>query len=222
MDEIKKDLEDEVKTEPVLSIAAACVQHGRKVMDEQLALVKERGFDFAPQFQEMTIHLYLFGAIWKFAEGLDEPNKGREDAFLAIQSMLLNDGMKEVKVKKQIELLRKMSKLEDGSDAHAVEVGYQSEPGDNSLVELFEDYVGDYQVSGDFWRLFERGKKTMLYGGLVIFFVVVWTVTLFMPGNSGLSIFAAGIISAAAFVIPTFLVGLVIFKMKMKKAKQQA
>lgn len=222
MEEINKDSEDEVKTEPVLSVADACVGHGREVMDTQLALIKDRGYDFAPQFQEMTIHLYLFGAIWKFAEGLDEPKKAREHAFAAIESMLTSDGMAEKKRQKQIELLKKMSKVEDGSDAHAVEAGYHSNPDDNSLAELFDDYVNEYQVSGDFWRLFERGKKTMLYGGLLAFFIAVWTVTLFMPGNSALTILTAGVASAAVVVIPTFLAGLVIFKLKMNKAKQSA
>lgn len=222
MDETKKDTEDEVKIEPVSSVTDACVQHGREIMDAQLALIKEKGYDFAPQFKEMTIHLYLFGVIWKFAEGLDELKKAREHAFSAIQSMLVSDGMPENKMQKHIELLKKMTKLEDGSDAHAVEMGYLSKPDDDSLAELLDEYVNEYQVSGDFWRLFERGKKTMLYGGLLAFFIAVWTVTLFMPGNSALSILTAGIFSAAVFVVPTFLIGLIIFKLKMKKAKQQA
>jgi hypothetical protein len=41
-----------------------------------------------------------------------------------------------------------------------------------------------------------------------------------MPGNTTLSILAAGLISAALFVIPVFLVGLLIYFLKIKKAKQ--
>lgn len=220
--EVSNELEGEVNEELVLSTDEACIQYGREVMDAQLVLLKEKSYDFAPQFQELTVHLYLFGAIWKFAEELDDPNNGRNHAFSAIHSMLRSDGMPEKKAQKQVELIEKMSKVEDGSDAHAVEMGYLSEPGDDSLVELFNDYVNDYQVSGDFWRLFERIKKTMIYGGLVMFFCAVWFVTLFLPGNSALSILAAGLVSAAVFVVPTFVVGLIIFKSKMKKIKQQA
>ena len=219
--EVSNELEVKVSEELVLSTEEACIQYGREVMDAQLVLIKEKEYDFAPQFQELTVHLYLFGAIWKFAEGLDVPNNGRSHALSAIHSMLRSDGMQEKKAQKQIELIEKMSKVEDGSNAHAVEMGYLSEPDDNSLVVLFNDYVTEYQVSGDFWRLFERIKKTMIYGGLVMFFCAVWFVTLFLPGNSALSILAAGLASAAVFVIPTFLVGLIIFKSKMKQAKQQ-
>ena len=220
--EVSNELEDEVNAELALSTDEACIQYGRELMDAELVLIKEKGYDFAPQFQELTIHLYLFGAIWKFAEELDDPENGRTHAFSAIHSMLRSEGMKEKKAQKQIELLEKMSKVEDGSNAHAVDMGYTSEPDDDSLVELFNDYVTEYQVSGDFWRLFERGKKTMIYGGLVMFFCAIWFVTLFMPGNSSLAILAAGLISAAVFVVPTFVIGLIIFKSKMKKAKQQA
>lgn len=220
--EVTDELDDEVSAELALSTDEACIQYGREVMDAQLVLIKEKGYDFAPQFQELTIHLYLFGAIWKFAEELDDPKNGRSHAFSAIHSMLRSEGMQEKKAQKQIEHLEKMSKVEDGSNAHAVEMGYLSTPDDGSMVELFDDYVKEYQVSGDFWRLFERIKKTMIYGGLVMFFCAVWFVTLFLPGNSALSILAAGLVSAAVFVVPTFLVGLVIFKTKMKKAKQQA
>ncbi len=218
--EVSDELEAEVSEELALSTDEACIQYGREVMDAQLLLIKEKEYDFAPQFQELTIHLYLFGAIWKFAEELDDPNNGRSHALSAIHSMLRSDGMQDKKAQKQIELIEKMSKVEDGSNAHAVEMGYLSVPNDDSLVELFNDYINEYQVSGDFWRLFERIKKTMIYGGLVMFFSSVWFVTLFLPGNSSLSILAAGLVSAAVFVIPTFLVGLVIFKSKMKKARQ--
>lgn len=219
--EVSNELEEEVSAELALSTDEACIQYGREVMDAQLVLIKEKGYDFAPQFQELTIHLYLFGAIWKFAEKLDDPENGRTHAFSAIHSMLRSEGMQEKKAQKRIELVEKMSKVEDGSNAHAVEMGYTSEPDDDGLVKLFNDYVIEYQVSGDFWRLFERIKKTMIYGGLVMFFCAVWFVTLFLPGNNALSILAAGLVAAAVFVIPTFLVGLIIFKSKMKKAKQQ-
>jgi len=137
--EVRDELDDQVSEELALSADEACIQYGREVMDAQLVLLKEKGYDFAPQFQELTIHLYLFGAIWKFAEELDDPNNGRSHAFSAIHSMLRSDGMQEKKAQKQIELIEKMSKVEDGSNAHAVEVGYLSESGDDSLFELFNE-----------------------------------------------------------------------------------
>lgn len=219
MEKTKIDTTVETKTGSNSSIVDACVQHGREVMDTQLALIKEKGYDFAPQFQEMTIHLYLLGVIWRFAEGLDAHKNAREHAFAAIHSMLISDGMHEKNVQKRIEFLRKMSRLEDDSNAHAVEAGYHSEPGDNSLVELLDHYIDEIRVSGAFWRLYERLKKTILYGGLFVAFVVIWFVTLFMPGNTAISILAAGLISATIFVIPVFLVGLLIYRFKIKKAK---
>lgn len=219
MDETKIDSENEVKIDSKISIEAACVQHGREIMDTQLALIKDKGYDFAPQFQEMTIHLYLLGVIWRFAEGLDKQKNAREHAFAAIYSMLVSDGMHEKNVQKRIEFLRKMSRLEDDSNAHAVEAGYHSESGDNSLDELLDHYIDETRVSGAFWRLYERIKKTILYGGLLVAFIAIWFVTLFLPGNSTITIFAVGLLAATIFVIPVFLVGLLIYRFKIKKAK---
>ena len=49
-----------------------------------------------------------------------------------------------------------MSRLEDDSNAHAVEVGYHSESGDNSLDELLDHYIDEVRVSGAFWRLYKN------------------------------------------------------------------
>ncbi len=102
----------------------------------------------------------------------------------------------------------------------AVVIGYESEPNDNSLAEVFDHYIDDMQVSGAFWRLYDRGRKIMLYGGLFIAFVVIWFVTLFMPGNSAIATLAAGLIAAAIFVIPVFLVGIFMYRTKIKKANK--
>ena len=222
MEEKKIDSRNEIKIDPEITIDEACVRHGREIMDTQLTKIKNTGYDFAPQFQEMTIQLYLLGAIWRFAESLDAQKNAREHAFAAIHTMLVSDGLHEKNVQKRIEFLRKMSRLEDGSNAHAVDAGYQSEPGDNSLAELLDDYVEEVRVSGAFWRLYERVRKTMLYGGLFVAFVVIWFVTLFLPGNSAISILAAGLISATIFVIPVFLVGLLIYRFKIKKVKHSS
>lgn len=219
MDETKIDSENETKSDASGSIDEACVKYGREVMDAQLAAIKNKGYDFAPQFQEMTIHLYLLGTVWRFAEGLDTHKNAREHAFATIHTMLINDGMHEKNVHKRIEFLRKMSRLEDGSNADAVEAGYRSKPGDNSLVDLFDHYIDEVRVSGAFWRLYERIKKTILYGGLGIAFIVIWFVTLFLPGNSAISILAAGLLAATIFVIPVFIIGLLIYRFKIKKPR---
>ncbi|SEF82370.1 hypothetical protein [Nitrosomonas ureae] len=198
----------------------ACIAHAREVKAAQLELIASKNYDFAPEFYEMTIQLYLFGAMWKFAENLGNVEGARELAFAALLGMLIQDGLHKQKALKRIDFLRKMSKLEDDHNALAVAIGYESEMGDNSLAEIFDHYVDDMQVSGAFWRLYDRGRKIMLYGGLLIAFLVIWFVTLFMPGNSTIAILAAGLIAAALFVIPVFLIGIFIYRTKIRKAKQ--
>ncbi|MDR4516264.1 MAG: hypothetical protein MRK00_02565 [Nitrosomonas sp.] len=222
MEEKKNDIE--AKTEevaiPDMSPVDECIDHGQDILATQLGFVKDKNYDFAPEFRDMTTQLYLLGVMWKYAEGLENVENPRETAFSAIETMLERDGVKPKDIIKRVEFLKKMSQMEDGSNALAVAIGYASRPDDQSLVEVFEHYVDDVQVSGAFWRLYDRGKKTMLYGGLFVAFVVIWFVTLFMPGNSTIAILAAGLISAALFVIPVFLVGLLIYHFKIKKAKQ--
>lgn len=210
----------EKMTIPDKSPVDACVDYARDILSEQLVSVKARNYDYAPEFRDLTIQHYLIGVMWKFAESLENVKDPRETAFVAIETMLTRDGMNPKKVINRVEFLKKMSSMEDGTNALAVAIGYDSRPGDQSLVEVFDHYVDDTRVSGALWRLYDRGKKTMLYGGLFIAFVVIWFITLFMPGNTTLSILAAGLISAALFVIPVFLVGLLIYYLKIKKAKQ--
>lgn len=203
-----------------VSIMDACITHAKEVKATQLELIKSKGYDFAPEFKDMTIQLYLFGVMWKFAENLGSADDARELAFAALAELFVQERMPQQKVAKRIEFLRKMSKIEDDHNALAVAIGYESEPGDNSLAEVFDHYVDDVQVSGAFWRLYDRGRKIMLYGGLSIAFLVIWFVTLFMPGNSTIAILAAGLIAAALFVIPVFLIGIFIYRTKIKKIKQ--
>jgi len=208
------------KTTSDISIMDACIAHAREIIAVQLELIKSRDYDFAPEFKDMTIQLYLFGVMWKFAERLGNVNEARDLAFAALSTMLVQDGLHKKKVVKRIEFLKKMSKIADDHNALAVAIGYESEPGDNSLAEVFDHYIDDTQVSGAFWRLYDRGRKIMLYGGLFVAFVVIWFVTLFMPGNSAIAILAAGLISAALFVIPVFLIGLFIYRNKINKRKK--
>lgn len=203
-----------------ISTVDVCVEHAETIKEAQLALIKSKGYDFAPEFKEMTIQLYLFGVMWRFAERLGNVDDARDLAFAALKAMLIEEGLQKQKAEKRIEFLQKMSKIDGNHDALAVAIGYESEPDDNSLAEVFDHYIDDVQVSGAFWRLYDRGRKIMLYGGLGIAFVIIWFVTLFLPGNSALSILAAGLIAAALFVIPVFLIGIFIYRTKIKKAKQ--
>jgi len=205
---------------PDKSPVEICVDHAGNVLAEQMESVKEKDYDFAPEFRDMTTQLYLIGVMWKFAESLESVEDPRETAFVAVEAMLTRDRMKPKDIAKRVEFLRSMSKMDDGTNALAVAIGYDAKPGDQSLVEVFEHFVDDDRVSGALWRLYDRCKKTMLYGGLFVAFVVIWFVTLFMPGNSTLSILAAGLISAALFVVPVFLVGWLIYHFKVKKTKQ--
>jgi hypothetical protein len=207
-------------TIPDKSPVDACVDYARGILSEQLVTVKAKNYDYAPEFRDLTIQHYLIGVMWRFAEGLNNVEDPRKTAFVAIETMLTRDGMNPKKVANRVEFLEKMSRMEDGTNALAVAIGYDCQPGDQSLMEVFDHYVDDTRVSGELWRLYNRGKKTMLYGGLFIAFVVIWFITLFMPGNTALSILAAGLISAALFVIPVFLIGVLIYYLKIKKAKQ--
>ncbi len=226
MKETKTDLDKSSEETAILSAVAsdmstmdACIEQARETKVAQLQIIKSKNYDFAPEFKEMTIQLYLLGVMWKYAESLGNVTEARELAFIAMKTMLVQDGMHPQKAAKRIEFLRKMSKLEDDHDALAVIIGYESVPNDNSLAEVFDHYVDDTQVSGAFWRLYDRGRKIMLYGGLLVAFVAIWFVTLFMPGNSTIATLAAGLIAAALYVIPVFLVGIFMYRTKIKKAK---
>src|SRR4030065_966230 len=76
-----------------VSTIEACIEQAREVKAVQLGLIKSKGYDFAPEFQDMTIQLYLFGVMWKFAENLGNTNDARELAFAALGTMLIQDGM---------------------------------------------------------------------------------------------------------------------------------
>lgn len=227
MKEIKTDSDKSIAEAPVpettasdVSTMDACVAHAQEVRATQLERIKNKDYDFAPEFKDMTIQLYLLGVMWRFVERLGNADDARELAFAALGTLLIQDGLHKQKIAKRIEFLKKMSKVENNNDALAVAIGYESESGDNSLAEVFDHYIDDMQVSGAFWRLYDRGRKIMLYGGLLIAFVVIWFVTLFMPGNSAIAILAAGLIAAALFVIPVFLIGIYMYRTRIKKVKE--
>ena len=202
------------------SLLDSCITHAEEIKADQLERIKNKGYDFAPEFRDLTLQLYLLGVMWKFTEQQGNVKDTRDLAFSALKVMLMQQGLKKARAEKRVHFLQKMSKIDENHNALAVAIGYESELGDNSLAELFDHYVDDIQVSGDLWRLYDRGKKIMLYGGLGIAFIVIWFVTLFLPGNSTISILAAGLVSAALFVVPVFLIGLFMYRLKLKKAKQ--
>lgn len=209
---------DDTKTDLETSALDTCVQHGREILASQLLLIKDKEYDFAPQFKQMTIQLYLVGIMWRHGESLDLSVDAREHAFASLHAMLVNAGMKKKDAQQRIEFLRKMSRLEDGGDAFAVTIGYEAVPGDINLTAVFDEYLNEVRVSGAFWRLYERTKKTMIIGGGAAAFVAIWSITLYMPESSGIAILAAGVAAAALVVIPTFLIGVLIYWIKIKKS----
>ena len=210
---------DDTKTDEGTPAIDNCVQHAREILDFQLPLIKDKGYDFAPQFRQMTIQLYMVGVMWRRGESLGLSTTARDHAFAALQSMLINDGMSKKQAQRRIVFLNGMSRTEDGNDTLAVTLGYEAVPNDNSLAMIFDEYRDEIRVSGALWRLYERGKKIMVIGGAAAAFLVVWAVTIFLPKTSGIDVLAAGLMGAALVVLPTFLIGLLIYKTKIKKLK---
>src|SRR5688500_9027588 len=80
----------DTNTEPATAAIDGCVQHAREVLASQLSQIKDKGYDFAPQFRQLTIQLYLVGVMWRKGESLGLSN-ARDHAFAALQSMLISD-----------------------------------------------------------------------------------------------------------------------------------
>ena len=78
MDEKQKDVE--VKTEeitiPNISPVDECIDYGQDILTTQLGFVKDKNYDFAPEFRDMTTQLYMIGVMWKHAEGLEHVQDG--------------------------------------------------------------------------------------------------------------------------------------------------
>jgi hypothetical protein len=208
---------NDTKIDPETSMLDICAQHGREILASQLLLIKDKGYDFAPQFRQMTIQLYLVGAMWRHGEELGLTIDARDHAFAALHSILIGDGMKKKDADQRIAFLRSMSRLEDGVDTLAIATGHQATPSDADLTTVFDEYLNEVRVSGALWRLYERGKKIMFIGGGAAAFVAIWSVTLFLPDSSGVAILTAGVVAAALVVIPTFLIGILIYRKKIKK-----
>lgn len=208
---------DDTKTDLGTNAIDICVQHARETLESQLPRTKDKGYDFAPQFRQMTIQLYLAGVMWRRGESLGLPTNARDHAFAALQSMLISDGMSKKQAQQRIAFLNNMSRVEDGSDTLAIATGYEAVPNDDSLATVFDEYRDEIRVSGSLWRFYERGKKIMFIGGAVAAFVTIWAVTIFLPKTEGIDVLAAGLLAATLVVLPTFLIGLLIYRMKIKK-----
>ena len=119
---------NDTKTDAGTTAIDICVQHAREILDSQLPKIKDKGYDFAPQFRQMTIQLYLAGVMWRRGESLGLSTNARDHAFAALQSMLISDGMRKKQAQQRIAFLNNMSRVEDGGDTHALTIGYEAEP----------------------------------------------------------------------------------------------
>ena len=208
---------NDTKTDSETTVTEVCVLCARAMLESQLPKIKDKGYDFAPQFRQMTIQLYVVGVMWRQGESLDLPTNARDHAFMALESMLISDGMKKKEAQKRVAFLSKMSKVEGGDDSLPVSMGYQAMLDDDSIVAVFDEYRNETRVSGSLWRLYERGKKIMVVGGAVAAFLTIWFVTIFIPKTEGIDVLAVGLLAAALVVLPTFLVGLLIYRLKIRK-----
>jgi len=193
------------------------VLYGEKILASQLSHVESKGYDFAPPFREMTIHLYLIGVMWRHGENLDLVTNPREHALASLHKMLVKTGMSDKSAEKRIALLKTLSQEEENGEIFTVTAGYQAKQDDNSLYMIFEEYRDEMRVSGALWRFYSRGKKFMFLGGGVAAFLAIWFVTVYTPSSSGITVFASGLLAAALVVIPTFIIGALIYWVKFKK-----
>ncbi|HEV7929068.1 MAG TPA: hypothetical protein VGP12_02930, partial [Nitrosospira sp.] len=125
MNEAKTET-NEAKTETGGLPIDICVQHAREILASQLPQIKDKGYDFAPPFRQMTIQLYLVGVMWRCSENLHLPIDPRDHAFQALESMLISDGLPKKEAQKRIAFLSTMSKVEGGADTLAVAMGYEA------------------------------------------------------------------------------------------------
>ncbi len=199
-------------------ILDACIKHTKEVLAEQLPHIKDKKYDFAPQFKDLTIQLYLVGVMQQFYDQYEaSTSDAQEKAFDALYHMMVKDGVKAKRAKNRVAFVKQMSVLDDGDEALALALGYESKPGDRSLAEVFDHYVGETRVSKGLWNYYDRGKIILLLGGLLFAMAGVWFVTVYLPESENITILAVGLLTAFLFITPTFLIGLLIYRHKIKK-----
>lgn len=194
-----------------------CVLHGEKILASQLSHVESKGYDFAPPFKIMTIHLYLIGVMWRHGESLDLVSNPREHAMESLHKMLLKSGMSNRNAAKRVKLLKDLSRGEESNETLAVAAGYEAKQDDNSLDMIFDEYRDETRVSGALWRFYSRGKKFMLLGGGGAGFLGLFFSTIYSPSGSLMSALTMGLLAAALVVVPTFIIGALIYRVKFKK-----
>ena len=205
------------KLETDASTHDICVLHGEKILASQLSHVESKGYDFAPPFKIMTIHLYLIGVMWRHGESLDSVSNPREHAMESLHKMLLKTGMSNKNAAKRIALLKDLSRGEESSETLALAAGYEAEQDDNSLDIIFDEYRDEMRVSGALWRFYSRGKKFMLLGGGGAGFLALFFSTIYSPSGGLMSALTMGLLAAALVVVPTFIIGALIYRVKFKK-----
>ena len=58
----------DTKTDTPATTADICIQRARDMLAFQLPKIKEKRYDFAPEFRQMTIQLYMLGVMWRCGE----------------------------------------------------------------------------------------------------------------------------------------------------------
>jgi len=205
------------KLETDASTHDICVLHGEKILASQLSHVESKGYDFAPPFKIMTIHLYLIGVMWRHGESLDSVSNPREHAMESLHKMLLKTGMSNKNAAKRVALLKDLSRGAANSEKLDVAAGYEAKQDDNSSDMIFDEYRDETRVSGALWRFYSRGKKFMLLGGGGAGFLALFFSTIYSPSGSLMAALTMGLLAAALVVVPTFIIGALIYRVKFKK-----
>jgi hypothetical protein len=199
------------------------IAHAREVLASQIPFVDRKKYDFVPQFRIMTTQLFMIGSITRLGENLGLPgDTAREQAFAALHTMLVRDGMAQRHATKMVTDLRAHTKAEDGSDALAIIAGYESSHGDGGLAKVLDEYLDEPRVSGKMWRLYNNIKRSIIICGGTAAFLTVWFVTIFMPESSSITALAAGLGAAAIVIIPIFLGGQMIYRKRIRQSRPTA
>ena len=208
-----------MESETNVSTHDICVLYGEEILASQLSHVESKGYDFAPPFKVMTIQLYLIGVMWRHGEGLDSVSNPREHALESLHKMLVKTGMSNKNAGKRIVLLKDLSREDENesNETLAVTAGYEAEQDDNSLDMIFDEYRDETRVSGALWRFYSRGKKFMLLGGGGVGFLALFFSKIYSPSSSLMSVLTLGLLAAALVVVPTFIIGALIYRVKFKK-----
>lgn len=79
----------------------ACIKHTKEVLAEQLPFIQDKKYDFAPQFKDLTVQLYLVGVMQQFYDQYEATTTdAQEKAFEALYHMMIRDGVKAKRAKK--------------------------------------------------------------------------------------------------------------------------